>query len=245
MTSDIIHNIYAGLSAKKHKSKLELTREEGFLNGAYDIFDLLSEEGKQKANNREINKLLHSAYRAIEKAEKKIIEQSARIKELESLVTKDELTGLTNRRGFFEIFNRELGRVKRGQKKGGLLIMIDIDNFKNINDSYGHQAGDACLIEVARFLKKEIRAMDTAARLGGDEFILLFPKTDSKKAIKRAQELARRLNNVSALWGNDKINIKASVGMRDYGAGDTLQDIIEGADQALYQDKKQRKPTRH
>ena len=248
MASDHIQRFYTHNGQTKAQGhRLELTREDGFLSGAQDIFDLLGEAGKKdtdKGADVNVMELLRNAYKAISRSEKTISEQKQRINELESMLTFDELTGLSNRRGFFEVFTRELDRAKRSKGEGGLLIMIDIDNFKTINDTYGHPAGDECLRTVGAFLMNEVRAMDTAARLGGDEFILLFPRTNREKAMKRAQQLALRLNSLKAQWKGTDIPIYACVGLRNVAAGDRIEDILEDADAALYEHKKKRKAKR-
>ena len=240
MTSDYVQTTYMPFSAKESKAKLELTREEGFLTGVEDIFDLLSTPKADKLP-KDVTQLLQTAYKAIKKADQRIKHQNARIEELEALATRDELTGMMNRRGFFEVLRAEIDRANRDRNDGGLLIMIDLDNFKYINDTFGHAAGDACLKYVADFLEREIRLMDCAARLAGDEFILLFPKTNKDKAMKRAQELALRLNALTMPWKGGHIRITASVGLRDYSAGDQIEDILEDADKNMYEDKRQRK----
>ncbi|MCB1838968.1 MAG: GGDEF domain-containing protein [Rhodospirillales bacterium] len=241
MTSDLVQNSYASRLKKVSGRKLELTRAEGFLTGAMDIFDLLGGTKTEGAPGLDVKELLKAAYRAIARSEKTISEQKQRIEALESLLTTDELTGITNRRGFFQNLSRELDRANRDQNEGGLLIMIDLDHFKTINDMHGHLAGDACLKKVADFLMGEIRAMDTAARLGGDEFILLFPRTTREKAMKRAQQLALRLNSLTVEWDGQQIPVHASVGLRNFGAGDRIEEILEDADEDLYLQKYERK----
>jgi len=185
--------------------------------------------------------LLHYANMMLEQAEEKIRHQDQRIKSLEDLSTTDELTGLKNRRGFYESFMAELERSKRDISMGGLLIMIDLDNFKAINDTYGHMAGDACLRLVARTLEAEVRTMDTVARLGGDEFVLLLCNTTRKLAAGRAQDLAWRLNNLSLAWYGDVIPVRASIGLQNYAKGDGPETIFGAADSALYAEKARRK----
>lgn len=181
--------------------------------------------------------LLRHANSIIDQAESKIRAQQERIFMLEDLATADDLTGLKNRRGFFEAFERELDLCNRGKSNGGLLVMIDLDNFKTTNDTHGHLAGDACLRLVGRTLQNEIRAMDTAARMGGDEFILLLSNTTRDDATARAQTIAARLNNLSLAWYGDLIPIRASVGLKNFGAGDQIDLIIRDADARMYQTK--------
>lgn len=184
--------------------------------------------------------MLRNAHVALEDAHKQLNHQRTRIEHLESVATSDELTTLANRRGFVEAFDRELDRTTRGQTKGGLLLMIDLDNFKLINDTYGHAAGDGALRLVAETLKGTIRRMDLAARIGGDEFVLMFSNADVLSAVDRAQQLAMRLNSLVLRWKGEKINIRASLGMRAYAAGDTVDAVLHGADSSMYAVKAKR-----
>ena len=185
--------------------------------------------------------LLNHAHRMIETAENTIKEQNKRIHSLETIATTDELTGIKNRRGFFEAFAGELDRCDRGLSEGGLLMLIDLDNFKAINDTHGHQAGDASLRLVARTLQNEVRMMDTAARLGGDEFVLIFSNTNKQSIAPRAQALAWQLNHLSLAWYGEEIPVRASLGLQPYKAGDDMDKIFNAADSALYADKFRRK----
>ncbi len=184
--------------------------------------------------------LLRQAHDMIEKTEHIMARQEKRIAQLESLATTDELTGLKNRRGFFDDLVRELDRCERDLSTGGLLILVDLDNFKAINDTHGHMAGDACLRLVARALDAEIRVMDTAARLGGDEFVLLLSNTTKEKAAARAQNMAWRLNNLALAWHGNVIPIQASLGLESYKKGDRMENIFNAADLSLYASKKHR-----
>ncbi len=187
--------------------------------------------------------LLKYAHMMIERAEDTIRAQESRISKLEALATTDDLTGLRNRRGFFDIFMQELDRCERGLSRGGLLVLIDLDNFKAINDTAGHMAGDACLRLVARTLENEIRTMDVAARLGGDEFVILLSNTCKEEAAGRAQALAWQLNHLSLAWYGEEIPVRASLGLRAYKAGDEPGRIFNDADIALYGNKRGRQET--
>src|SRR5690606_6034710 len=112
------------------------------------------------------------------------------------------------------------------------------DNFKAINDTYGHQAGDAALKLVAATLAADIRAMDTAARLGGDEFVLLLANTDRARAAARARDLVGKLHSLSLIWFGTEIPIRASLGLREYAKGDTPARIFGDADAAMYESKR-------
>lgn len=189
-----------------------------------------------KTGNRSVHHILKDAQRVI-------AEQQARIAELNRLATTDELTGISNRRGFTQTFERELDRIGREKKnglnrlKGGLLIMIDLDNFKGINDVHGHAAGDAALKLVARTLQMDIRKMDAVGRMGGDEFVVLFTGTSREQAIERIQRLIKTLNNLSFIWEGKEIDVRASLGIKEYKPGDKIGRIFSTADTAMYSDK--------
>lgn len=209
-----------------------------WLSGADELLGWLSRHpGKEKPSSLQTLSLLRQAEKSLQAAQERIREQEERIQQLEQIATTDELTGLNNRRGFFAQFYKELDRTTRGQSAGGLLILIDLDNFKAINDTYGHQAGDAALKLVASTLAADIRLMDTAGRLGGDEFVLLLTNTDRTKAAGRARDLVGRLNALSLVWMGMEIPVRASLGLREYTQGDTAERIFGDADTAMYECK--------
>lgn len=177
----------------------------------------------------------------LEQAGETISAQRTRIEELEALVMIDDLTGLMNRRGFNDAFNREMDRVSRNMGHGGLLIMIDLDNFKIINDTYGHAAGDAALRLVGKTLLHSSRKMDVCARMGGDEFILLLANCERDKALVRAQNLIKQLNHLSLVWYGAEIPVRASLGLKEYDANDTPENILGDADSLLYTQKRKNK----
>ncbi|MCI5061186.1 MAG: GGDEF domain-containing protein [Alphaproteobacteria bacterium] len=189
--------------------------------------------------------LLKQASHLIEQAENQIAAQRQRIETLEKLSSTDELTGIHNRRSFMSSLKRELDRVSRDKSQGGLLIMIDLDNFKSINDTYGHEAGDAALKVVAKTLAEDIRVMDIVARLGGDEFVILFVNTTRKQALARAQNLIRTLNNISFVWQGQEIPVRASLGLKEYKRGSQIEHLFAAADANMYENKRQLKNTPH
>lgn len=178
--------------------------------------------------------LLQKAQNMLEKAETTISEQDKRIKALEELSSCDEITGLRNRRGFFDAFISEIDRCERGISKGGLLLIIDLDNFDSINTQHGHVAGDACLRLVARTLQNEIRNMDVAARLQADEFVILLSNTSREEATPRAQNINWQINHLSLGWYGDQIPLQASIGIKSFKKGDVAEDIFNAADMDLY-----------
>lgn len=166
-----------------------------------------------------------------------IAEQQERIAYLESLTMTDELTGLLNRRGFYSHFRRELASARRHGTAGGVLVMIDLDGFKAINDTHGHLAGDAYLRQVARLIVGAVRQEDVVARLGGDEFAVLLTNTDAEAGAARARQLAEQARSQHAQWGGAELPIRFSLGIQTYGAEDHEDDVIRQADVKMYGDK--------
>jgi len=184
---------------------------------------------------------VRSLQKQLDQATSEIALKQSRIEELEQMATTDELTKLTNRRGFLDVFDREMDRTNREQTIGGLLIMIDMDNFKIINDTYGHSAGDEALKLVAQTLQAHIRKMDIAARLGGDEFVILFSNAQRVASVDRAQKLARKLNSLTLKFEGHRIPIRASLGIETYGKGDTIKSVFDKADASMYRAKERKK----
>lgn len=156
--------------------------------------------------------------------------------------TTDGLTGLVNHKTFYEILEKELWRSRRygGQIS---LIMIDVDNLKNINDAYGHRAGDKVIREISRKIKECIRQIDTAARYGGDEFAVILLNSSIEDATIVAQRMVDAVANSHTTWQREQIPLSISVGLGRYDADTTPEDITSRSDQALYMAKQAGKNT--
>jgi diguanylate cyclase (GGDEF)-like protein len=152
---------------------------------------------------------------------------------LRELAMIDALTGLYNRR-FAE--QRLAAEVSRSARKGHPLtvVLLDLDEFKYINDTYGHAAGDLVLQEFAAALNRVIRSGDLAVRLGGDEFLLILPECN----LTQLQIVVKRLGTLELEWNGGKIPIKYSAGWKEYSPGDEPESMLIGADQALYANKR-------
>jgi diguanylate cyclase (GGDEF)-like protein/PAS domain S-box-containing protein len=167
---------------------------------------------------------------------KRDVTERRRLQErLERLAHYDSLTGLPNRALFFD---RLCGAVSRGRREGRRfgLLFIDLDRFKAVNDRYGHQAGDAVLVETARRLKDAIRDSDTAGRMGGDEFIVLLENISrSEDAESFASKVRASLSAPVGLPSGDVVSIGASVGSAAYpDDGDDGEAVLKAADSAMY-----------
>jgi len=164
------------------------------------------------------------------------LEQSR--KEIRALANTDDLTQIFNRRHFFELAKRELERSRRNGHALAI-ILFDIDDFKNINDSYGHLAGDFILKESCQACKAIVRPYDVFARFGGEEFIFLLPDTDTARAKAVADRLRLLVSEHVVSIDENSVRITISVGIAVFDPKkDTLDDVISRADNALYRAKK-------
>ena len=153
----------------------------------------------------------------------------------------DGLTGALNRRSFDERVHR---LVEQAAVMGTsfAVIMVDIDDFKIINDTYGHTTGDRVIMVVVDKCRKQIRSNDALARYGGDEFVILMPAASLRNAVKKARGIRKSICN--ARYGLDdvvpglEITFTVSLGVAAWHRGDTVQTLIQRADQALYQAKR-------
>lgn len=154
--------------------------------------------------------------------------------QLSEQANRDPLTGLYNRRYLDSTLERELVRCKReGQPMS--LLLIDIDHFKRINDTYGHQAGDTVIREVAAALSKQARAGDVVCRYGGEEFLMLLPGMPQDTARERAEQWRASLGAAIIRFGEFEIQASMSIGVATYpGHGISAEELIRNADRALY-----------
>ncbi|MGB9721129.1 MAG: diguanylate cyclase [bacterium] len=146
----------------------------------------------------------------------------------------DELTGIYNRRFLYYWVDNEIKRANRFATKFGLIV-IDLDDFRNINNNYGHLEGDKVLIEISNFLKKTVREVDNLVRYGGDEFIVLVPNTDEHGILDLAQRILTSLNQISIIGHKISCSIGCAVYPDD---GTNIEALINYADGLMYQAKK-------
>jgi len=150
--------------------------------------------------------------------------------QLTQLAVTDKLTGLYNRNKLDELLKDELNRNKYFQHRFGLAIM-DIDHFKNINDTYGHQIGDTVLIEIGKLIQEEIRSTDKVIRWGGEEFIIIYLETDKQEVIRLVEQLRQKIEQHIF---SKSIMLTVSLGLTLCSNEDSNASIIKRADIALY-----------
>ncbi len=203
------------------------------LGQGWALFATPHDDESGEGNLKEIGAALHQA-------EIVIRAQEERIRHLEEIALTDELTGIANRRGFLAAFERELALARRDSGCGGILVMLDLDGFKGINDKWGHQAGDAYLRIVAEVLRENLRSSDIAARVGGDEFALLLTQADEQSGAQRVANLELTFCK-RAMVLRERIPLRASFGFAAYAGGNKAEAVIQEADRRLYAHKAQNK----
>lgn len=159
------------------------------------------------------------------------------LQQLSEVVRIDQLTGVLNRRGMDEAFSTEIARFRRS---GELLsiALLDIDNFKMLNDQHGHAAGDSALKHLAGVVKRAVRPTDIVTRMGGEEFVVILPNTNLEEAVVTMSRLQRALTKEYFLGNNQKLLITFSAGVALFKTEDDVNSILARADQAMYLAKK-------
>ncbi len=179
-----------------------------------------------KLNNELVNK-------ARELTKKNVELEKARSR-IEELLRTDDLTGISNRRAFMEFFEK-IFSLSRRHSSSLSLVMIDLDNFKEINDSFGHQTGDKVLIKTGELLADNVRQEDMAARIGGDEFSVLLPETSQKEAVDFARRLRVKIEEIKLEGVSHRLS--ASFGVAELGEEESRKEFMQRADENLYKAK--------
>lgn len=196
---------------------------------------------------RDTRVIQDSAYRSHEEllvtrkqaqqAEEKVRQLEQQLEQTSELVHSDQLTGALNRRGLDETLEREIKRADRQQSPISM-VMLDIDNFKQINDTLGHQAGDRVLVHLSRVIKETLRPTDAVARYGGEEFLIVLPDTGLAEAVESITRLQRELTKKFFLNDNQRLLITFSAGVAERAGSEVVADLITRADKAMYLAKK-------
>lgn len=177
---------------------------------------------------------LRSSHEKIEAASLALRQQN---RQLEKLSITDNLTGLYNRNKLDEILSEQLRRFRRSQRPFSLLL-LDIDHFKQLNDTHGHLAGDQVLVGVAKTLAESIRSVDYAARYGGEEFIIVLPETSTSTARELAERICTRVRNSFYPYRDQALAVTLSIGVAGIRSSDGDADaIIARADRMMYEAK--------
>lgn len=210
------------------------------ISQARDITEVsaILEEVMRETRNMQINAArshddVSDMRRRVQQAEYEVERLMAELSQASEMVRVDPLTGALNRKGMEEALQREVARTRRHEAPLSIAL-LDIDNFKQINDSLGHRAGDQALQHLAAVTRETIRPQDTLVRYGGEEFVILLPDTGMDDAIKAMERVQRELTRRYFLNDNNKLLITFSAGISMLGTEEDPSEAIRRADQAMY-----------
>jgi diguanylate cyclase len=178
-----------------------------------------------------------AARKDVEEAEARIHNLEAKLEQMSELVREDQLTGSLNRRGLEDVLEREMARADRCRLPL-CIAMLDLDDFKKINDRYGHTAGDEALIHLVRVIKDTLRTMDVIARFGGEEFLIVLPDTGRDEAVQTITRVQRELTKQIFMHNHTRLLMTFSAGVALRAEGEDQAALVQRADTALYQAKK-------
>lgn len=195
-------------------------------------------------DSRSVHALVHGTRERLAGEHQRATELEQRVRDLEGELRRlsdelatDVLTQVANRRGLMQAFDAERSRLDR---EGGALSigLLDIDNFKRLNDSLGHAAGDQALVALAQHVRRSLRPVDVVARFGGEEFVVLLPGTPVDEAQRVLTRLQRELTASLFMHDGKEVFVTFSAGVTAYRLGEPVEDALERADEALYEAKR-------
>ncbi len=194
---------------------------------------LLKETLSLKEHTAQMIREVHQANQRVESANQKIEKLKQQMEKIKQEVRIDPLTRVDNRRAFDTRIKREFASFKRYGSKVSM-IMIDIDHFKMVNDTYGHRTGDGVLRVVAGIIRKEIRDIDSLARYGGEEFAVILPNTVLSSALEVAERLRAKVEESRFSYKGKQFSVTISLGVGEIQEDDTLESFLRRVDAALY-----------
>jgi diguanylate cyclase len=218
-----------------YSRQLAQTADVGKLNKILD--DVMKETRIAQTDALRSRDAILAARKDVEDAEARIRNLETQLEQMSELVRQDQLTGSLNRRGLEDVFERELSRAER-RNSPLCIAMLDLDDFKKINDTYGHDAGDEALIHLVRVIKDTLRAMDVIARFGGEEFLIVLPDTGMDEAVQTVTRLQRELTKQIFMHNHTRMLMTFSAGVALRRENEDQQSMVRRADIALYAAKK-------
>ncbi|TWT06592.1 GGDEF domain-containing protein [Planococcus sp. CPCC 101016] len=218
------------MNTTEHEGFYECALIQMSVRGEYEKELLLAKRNAEKINREtaQAYEKLQTLMNEVECKQQELVNLNS---ELQQLATTDSLTGLKNRRYLEDRLEEFLAQAKNGREIA--ILILDIDHFKKVNDTYGHQTGDAVLQELADRLKKEVGSADIVARLGGEEFIVVMPDADTEKGLAMGTALCTHME--SADWAH--VPVTVSIGVAAYEQGDEVVSLLSRADEFLYKAK--------
>ncbi|HUD50445.1 GGDEF domain-containing protein [Parvibaculum sp.] len=205
--------------------------------GGRTVTDAVSFMGIPEAElTPKVRDALMSIMAEVERLRREMDQVRRRLKDAEELADRDPLIPVLNRRAFVRELSRVIAYGRRYKEPSGLAY-FDIDNFKQVNDTHGHAAGDAALTHLAQLLSEHVRESDVIGRLGGDEFGVILARADEKTAENKARSLAQLIADNPLVVNGTAIPLSISVGAIAFTGDDEPQDALNRADRAMYQAK--------
>ncbi|MEO8976288.1 MAG: GGDEF domain-containing protein [Casimicrobiaceae bacterium] len=218
----------------RYAAEIERTQDLGQLSSL--VVRLVHDtRGKQSDFGRMHAELL-DARRNADEYSTRVLRLERELATLSDRLHEDQLTELLNRRGLDRQFEIELARATRTAQPL-CVCLLDIDDFKRINDTHGHQVGDQALVHLAQVLRQAVRPSDVVARFGGEEFVILLPATRAKEAESVMARMQRDLTRRYFLHRNERLLVTFSAGVTEGALGETADELMARADRALYQAK--------
>ena len=218
-----------------HSEKLQRSTDVAALTAV--VRDLMNDTRAMQTSADQCRVALTTARDHVQAAELRIREMEQELEQLSERVREDQLTGTLNRRGLDDAFKREAGRADR-QESPMCVALLDVDNFKQLNDTLGHQAGDEALLHLVKVIREHLRPADALARYGGEEFAILLPDSDLAEAVDVMTRLQRELTKQFFLHNNERLLITFSCGISQREGSEELEPTMARADKALYQAKR-------
>ncbi len=211
--------------------KLRQTEDINELGALLD--EIMQETRQMQTQAGQSRDALTEARQQAELAEQRIRQLELELAQAGEKVREDQLTGTLNRHGLDEVFDREISNLQRNSQSLAVAL-LDIDNFKLLNDTYGHQAGDGALKHVANLIRDTIRPTDSVARLGGEEFLIVLPNSTVDESVAILQRLQRHLTKHFFLHDNQNLIITFSAGVTVHVPDEPRSALIARADKAMY-----------
>ena len=219
----------------EYSEKISHTTDSSEVNQL--IGAILDETRTVQTETMRSHDIMVTAQKEVKEAEGRIKELEAKLAHMSELVREDQLTGSLNRRGLDDVFEREADRADR---RGTALCaaMLDLDNFKKLNDTHGHSAGDVALVHLVRIVKQTLRSIDVIARYGGEEFLIIMPETTLDEAAQAMARVQRELTTHFFTANDQRLFITFSAGVALRAPREQQDAFVKRADKAMYEAKK-------